>query len=139
MFPLLNQYMNTLSTGQKRQVLLVGALVSRPNLLVLDNAYDGLDIKGRMGLRDVIKHVLQGFQMDILVQGVGDARDAALAQVLLLMHHLEEISDGSAGSRSWMALVKKEEGGMRTEDGSGWTKEELVTLLVSSGMFEGKG
>ncbi|KAL3811752.1 hypothetical protein ACHAXA_008026 [Cyclostephanos tholiformis] len=139
MFPLLNRYVNTLSTGQIRRVLLVRALVSRPSLLVLDNAYDGLDVEGRSGLRDIIERVLRGFRMDILVQGVGDARDAARTQVLLLTHRPEEISDGF-GRVTFLDGIGEGGGGggVRTEDRSGRTGEELVRSLVSNGTFEGE-
>ena len=138
MFPLLNRHVSTLSTGQVRRVLLVRALVSRPNLLVLDNAYDGLDVEGRAGLRDIIERVLRGFRMDILVQGVGDARDAARTQVLLLTHRPEEISDGF-GRVTFLDGGIGVGGGVRTEDRSRRTGEELVRSLVSSGTFEGGG
>mmetsp|Transcript_22231 Transcript_22231/g.44724 ORF Transcript_22231/g.44724 Transcript_22231/m.44724 type:complete len:614 (-) Transcript_22231:68-1909(-) len=94
MYPLLPRFINTLSTGEIRRVLLVRALVSKPELLLLDNAFDGLDIHGRKGLMDIIERVLKGFRMDILVQGVGDAKDTARTQIMLFSHRPEEISDG---------------------------------------------
>jgi hypothetical protein len=118
-------------------VLLVRALVSWPGLLVLDNVYDGLNAGGRVGLRDVIERVLRGFRMDILVQGVGNAKDAARTQVLLLMHRPKEISDGF-GRVTFLDGGKGGEGGrkrrgVRTKDRAGRTGEELVGLLVLGG------
>jgi len=128
MYPLLPRYVNTLSTGEIRRVLLVRALVSKPELLVLDNAFDGLDVKGREGLQDIIERVLKGFRMDILVQGVGDAKDTARTQILLMTHKPEEISDGF-GRVSFI-----DRNGMRTEIRNGRSGEELVrTLGQSSG------
>ena len=135
MFPLLNRRVDTLSTGQVRRVLLVRALVRRPELLVLDNAFDGLDAEGREGLRDIVERVLRGFRMDILVQGVGDARDAARTQVLLLTHRPEEIS-GGFGRVTFLecgggvSFEGRRRGGVRTENRMGRTGEELVRSLV---------
>jgi len=128
MYPLLPRYVNTLSTGEIRRVLLVRALVSKPELLILDNAFDGLDVKGREGLQDITERVLKGFRMDILVQGVGDAKDTARTQILLMTHKPEEISDGF-GRVSYI-----DSNGMRTENRNGRSGEELVrTLGQSSG------
>jgi molybdate transport system ATP-binding protein len=129
MFPLLNRFVNTLSTGQIRRVLLVRALVRKPELLVLDNAFDGLDVEGRTGLRDIIERVLRGFRMDILVQGVGNASDAARTQVLLLTHRPEEISDGFK-TVTFIDDGKLSNGMVRTEERLGRTGEEIVRMLV---------
>jgi len=123
MYPLLPRYVNTLSTGEIRRVLLVRALVSKPELLVLDNAFDGLDVKGREGLQDIIERILKGFRMDILVQGVGDAKDTARTQILLMTHKPEEISDGF-GSVSFI-----DSNGMRTESRNERSGESLVRSM----------
>ncbi|KAL7461127.1 hypothetical protein ACHAXS_001566 [Conticribra weissflogii] len=95
MFPLLPRRVASLSTGQIRRVLLVRALVSRPSLLVLDNALDGLDDEGIRGAEDVADRVLRGFRMDILVEGVGNGRDdVGRTQILLLAHRPEEVLEG---------------------------------------------
>ena len=127
MYPLLPRFVNTLSTGEIRRVLLVRALVSKPELLVLDNAFDGLDVKGRKGLQDIIERVLQGFRMDILVQGVGEARDTARTQVLLLTHRPEEIAEGMGR----VTFIDRQSGGrIRTEDRMGRVGDELVKSLM---------
>ena len=126
MFPLLHRRVDTLSTGEIRRVLLVRALVSKPELLVLDNAFDGLDVRGRLGLQDIIERVLKGFRMDILVQGI-NAKDTARTQVLLLTHRPEEIADGFGR----VTFIDKGVGnGMRTEERRGRKGEELVRSLV---------
>mmetsp|Transcript_12569 Transcript_12569/g.27119 ORF Transcript_12569/g.27119 Transcript_12569/m.27119 type:complete len:712 (-) Transcript_12569:141-2276(-) len=141
MFPLLHRHVNTLSTGEIRRVLLVRALVSKPEVLVLDNAFDGLDVGGRKGVRDIVERVLEGFRMDILVQGVGEARDAARTQVLLLTHRPEEITDGM-GRVTFVERVATGGGGSRsrarTEDRMGRDGEDLVRSLADghNGNFE---
>ena len=42
---LLNRGFRQLSTGETRKLMLVQALVSRPNLLILDEPFDGLDVQ----------------------------------------------------------------------------------------------
>ena len=125
MYPMLNRYVNTLSTGEIRRVLLVRALVSKPELLILDNAFDGLDIQGREGLQDIIERVLKGFRMDILVQGVGNAKDTARTQVLLFTHRSEEIADGIGR----VTYINSD--GVRTEDRAERNRKELVNTLMN--------
>jgi molybdate transport system ATP-binding protein len=90
MFPLLHRDVRTLSTGEIRKVLLVRALSNRPRLLILDNAFDGLDVPSREILKDLVSKTIQGFRVDILVQAVS-AKAAAHTQVLLLTHREEEV------------------------------------------------
>ncbi|KAL9186173.1 hypothetical protein ACHAXT_005411 [Thalassiosira profunda] len=129
MFPLLPRYVNTLSTGEIRRVLLVRALVSKPELLILDNAFDGLDVQGRYGLQDIIERVLKGFRMDVLVQGI-DAKNTARTQVLLLTHRPEEIADG-IGTITFIDKGHREDARARTEDRAGRSGEALVRSLES--------
>ncbi|GKY97488.1 hypothetical protein MPSEU_000707100 [Mayamaea pseudoterrestris] len=86
----LHRQVNTLSTGEIRKVLLIRALATRPRLLILDNAFDGLDIETRETLKDLVSRTIQGFRPDILVQAVS-AKATAHTQVLLMTHRAEEI------------------------------------------------
>ena len=90
LFPLLHREVDTLSTGEIRKVLLIKALSKRPKLLVLDNAFDGLDVISRDALRDLVAKTLRGFRQDILVQAV-NSRATAHTQILLITHRAEEI------------------------------------------------
>lgn len=92
LYSLLTRDVHTLSTGEIRKVLLIRALSTRPRLLVLDNAFDGLDVSSRQSLADLVSKTLRGFRADILVQGV-DAKQTAHTQVLLATHRPEEIVD----------------------------------------------
>ena len=88
---LLYRPVTAISTGEIRKVLLARALSTRPSLLVLDNAFDGLDVPSRAALAELISTTLKGFRQ-LLVQGV-DATAAAHTQVLLITHRAEEIVD----------------------------------------------
>ena len=90
LYHLLHRDVGTLSTGEIRKVMLVRALAERPRLLILDNAFDGLDVPSREKLKELVSRTIQGFRPDILVQAVS-ARDTAHTQVLLLTHRPEEV------------------------------------------------
>ncbi len=89
--PLLFRPVRSISTGEIRKVLIARALGMRPELLVLDNAFDGLDVPSRDALATIVSHTLAGFK-NLLVQGV-DASATVHTQVLLLTHRSEEIVD----------------------------------------------
>ena len=73
LYPLLRRDVETLSTGEMRKVLLVRALANRPKLLILDNAFDGLDVASREILKELVQKTISGFTQDILVQGVNSS------------------------------------------------------------------
>jgi len=89
LYPLLFRKVASISTGEIRKVLLARELAAKPELLVLDNAYDGLDVLSRAVLAKLISQTIQGFGQ-VLVQGV-DARATAHTQVLLVTHREEEL------------------------------------------------
>jgi molybdate transport system ATP-binding protein len=89
LFPFLSRDVRTLSTGEIRKVLLCRALAQRPQLLILDHAFDGLDVASRKALQQLISKTLKGFRPDILVQGV-DAKAVAHTQVVLVTHRPQE-------------------------------------------------
>jgi len=94
LYPLLHRTVDTLSTGEIRKVLLIRALSQRPKLVVLDNAFDGLDVPSRDILKDIVSRTLRGFTQDILVQGVSSrAANEAQTQIVLSTHRHEELVD----------------------------------------------
>jgi molybdate transport system ATP-binding protein len=92
LYPLLHRTVDTLSTGEIRKVLLIRALSQRPKLLVLDNAFDGLDVPSRDILKELVSKTIKGFTNDILVQGV-NSKATARTQIVLMTHRAEEIVD----------------------------------------------
>ena len=71
--------------------MLVQALSEKPQLLLLDNAFDGLDVPSRKVLQEIISKTLRGFSNDLLVQGVSSKDTADSTQVVLMTHRAEEL------------------------------------------------
>ena len=57
--PLLDRDMQTLSTGELRKILIARAVVGSPEVLLLDEVCDGLDVKFRHGLLKMIEAIAQ--------------------------------------------------------------------------------
>ena len=88
--PLLWRPVGSVSTGEIRKVLLARALARKPDLLLLDNAYDGLDAPSRAALAKLLSQMLTGFSA-LLVQDVPSGAEAARSQVLQITHRAEEV------------------------------------------------
>ena len=67
-----------MSTGEARKTMVIDCLLSPPRLVVLDEAFDGLDAQSRDELRDVL--------LQTLAEDAGNG--GALA---LIAHHLDDL------------------------------------------------
>lgn len=88
--PLLWRPVRAVSTGEVRKVLLARALATRPDLIVLDNAFDGLDAPSREALAKLLSQMSKGWG-DILVQDMPSAKEAARTQLLQVTHRASEV------------------------------------------------
>jgi hypothetical protein len=102
----------------------VATLSERPRLLVLDNAFDGLDVSSREQLKGLVSKTIQGFRPDILVQAVS-AKSTAHTQVLLSCNRAEEIVDKMTAISFW-----KKGNGLTTIDRGGMSGADLVQLAL---------
>lgn len=64
---LLNQPMQKLSGGETQRVLLAHALLNQPQLLVLDEPTQGVDVNGQLALYDLINQLRQEFVCGVLM------------------------------------------------------------------------
>lgn len=65
---LLKQSFTALSSGEGRKVLLAQALMSKPQLLILDEPFDGLDVQARARLMTILEQLLQsGMALALIV------------------------------------------------------------------------
>ncbi len=89
--PLLNRRFKYLSTGETRKTLLCQALMARPDLLILDEPFDGLDVQSRENLAHLLAELNQeGYTLVLVlnrfdeipdfVQHAGVLADCALTE-----------------------------------------------------------
>ncbi|SBW09806.1 ABC transporter, ATPase subunit [uncultured delta proteobacterium] len=90
----LNQPVHTLSHGQKRKLCLASALAARPEILLLDEPFAGLDHPSSMAMREALARnkaakltqVVVGHDLDLM---------ADLADSFMLMHSGEVVAAGN--------------------------------------------
>ncbi|EGD51086.1 hypothetical protein JCM16816_04570 [Thermoanaerobacter brockii subsp. lactiethylicus] len=64
---LLTRKVNTLSMGQKERVTITASLLHEPELLILDEPSNGLDIESRILLTSAIKTLREEMKITVLI------------------------------------------------------------------------
>ncbi len=83
----LDKRVNYLSSGELRKLLLINSLIDKPDLLILDNPYIGLDASSRVALDDAFKEVVcKGTSLMLLVCDPADV--PVFADFMLTMRDL---------------------------------------------------
>jgi molybdate transport system ATP-binding protein len=73
--PLLNKPLIQLSNGENKRVQLAIALLERPEMLILDNPFPGLDVEGRRVLHGIINGLATGGMQLLLITGEREIPD----------------------------------------------------------------
>lgn len=83
-----------MSGGQQQRLLLAGALAARPQLLVLDEPTDGLDVKSRQSLLQRLRELAAGGLCTVLISH--DVEDLLfLCDAIALVHAADEVGQPS--------------------------------------------
>ncbi|KAK1937864.1 putative molybdenum transport ATP-binding protein ModF [Phytophthora citrophthora] len=94
LYPVWEQRVHHLSTGEMRKLLLAVALLETPraSVLILDQPFDGLDVKARRQLQWMLGQLTRGFTR-LLVETTGAKHEAFAykTQVLLVANRLEQV------------------------------------------------
>lgn len=114
-----------LSSGQTRKMLLAKALIKRPELLILDNPYIGLDIESRQLLNDTLDELAAAGEVTLILAGQYDKLPTCISHRL----HLEEGRCLSAGP------IEKVDAVIKTPD----TTSDHSTLQELSAFYQAKG
>jgi molybdate transport system ATP-binding protein len=99
---LLHRKIITLSNGETRRVRLLNCLLKKPQLLLLDNPFVGLDVESRQTLHDILQDImLEGIQIVLVCtpneipQGISDVillKEGKICEILrgLSIHNLKQ-------------------------------------------------
>ena len=83
-----------LSGGQKQRVALAGALILRPEILILDEATSMLDPKGKSTVRKVVDKIHQEKPDLTIISITHDVDEALLADEVLILSHGKLVKSG---------------------------------------------
>ena len=75
-----------LSSGETRKVLIVSALVKKPDILILDTPYSGLDFNSQIRLRNSLEHLIASGTQLILIASPRFRPPNGMDHVLFLDH-----------------------------------------------------
>jgi molybdate transport system ATP-binding protein len=81
---LLARDVGQVSNGERRKVLLARALLSNPQLLVLDNPFTGLDAGSRLRLKEIIGSLMEDEVRIVLVMNDRDEIPPGITHILLM-------------------------------------------------------
>ncbi|CAB9514437.1 Putative molybdenum transport ATP-binding protein ModF [Seminavis robusta] len=128
--PLLGRTLSTLSTGEIRKSLLVSALAQQPDLLILENAFDGLDLKSRQELQSIVAKTMEGLSNSgkLLVQSV-NAEYVPPAQVLLSTHRPAEITK-QISTVSYVDVQEKEHVLRTIPRPRGYSQDQIMFMAL---------
>ncbi len=101
----LDRAIETLSRGQRQKVLLIAALVHDPDVLLLDEPLNGLDVESGMALRRVIEGLLRRGKTILFCSHILELAERVCGRTIVL-HNGRVIADGATAE-----LVRNSRGG----------------------------
>ena len=91
---LLDLELNKLSNGQTRKMYLAKALLRKPELLILDNPFLGLDVEARLILQDIINGLItEGYHIIVICNYEHEVPTSIHKKLLIDNFKISEISE----------------------------------------------
>ena len=136
---ILERGLRFLSTGEFRKVLLLRALLEKPDLLVIDDPFDGLDASSRDHLKSVINELIKTGSRIILISGrIEDYPDEATHMLLLSDGTIKYIGDIRKGTAVFREEHQKQKEGIVSGSDDPLLAEQLLGYK-SSTIFKNPG
>ena len=103
---LLTQSLPSLSNGEMRKVLLVRALLRRPQLLILDDPFTGLDVRFRLHLKKILEVLMRRGTVQLLLIATHPDEFPRGITHLLNVHRCRIVSQGRFSQRRARAVFR---------------------------------
>ncbi len=94
---LLERYPHQLSGGMKQRVMIAGALLCKPSILIADEPTTALDVTVQAQVLDLLRHLRDTYSMGILLITHDMGVVAEIADEVVVMYAAQVVEKGSAG------------------------------------------
>jgi len=93
--PLKDQLFGTLSGGEKQRVTIAKALISKPEVLLLDEPFNQVDATYREGLQHDIRYIVKEWGVTVVLVSHDPAEILSMADELIVLKEGEIVENGS--------------------------------------------
>lgn len=101
-----DEFVGTFSKGMKQRLSIARALVHQPEFLILDEPFDGLDLKSKVIIEGILKeHKTSGYGYILVSHDVKQAFN--LCERIILLHEGEILVDKKGSQMSVSAFLNK--------------------------------
>jgi len=105
---ILDKIPHYLSGGQKKKVAMAGAIVNFPELLIMDEPFDGLDPKSKLEMIDLLNHLSRDRKMTLITTTHDINVVPSIADIIYVIHDGNIVARGTPGEIfSRVDLLKK--------------------------------
>ncbi len=105
--PLLNKKFRDLSTGETRKLLLIKAMIKRPDVLILDEPYDGLDLDASQKLEQILTELSSQISMVFILNRLDEVPEFITHYAYLNQAQIEFTQAVATDSPSPLEALKK--------------------------------